>query len=122
MKITASIFSFFIAGTITASAFVSPHSHQQHQTSLAFSRSSSSSNVRAPATVKSSSLLKGMSEELDIPCEDECAMTSYPDLPKSVHPGVLSGQAMVDLLNHAKENGTCVMYLLCCALFLCLFV
>jgi len=46
-----------------------------------------------------------MSEELGIPCEDECANPGYPNLPDSVHPGVLSGQAQVDLLNHAKENG-----------------
>lgn len=47
----------------------------------------------------------GVSGELGTPCEDECAMMSYPNLPPSVHPGVLSGQAMMDLLNHAKENG-----------------
>mmetsp|Transcript_828 Transcript_828/g.1594 ORF Transcript_828/g.1594 Transcript_828/m.1594 type:complete len:470 (-) Transcript_828:180-1589(-) len=29
----------------------------------------------------------------------------FPNLPKTVHPGVLSGQALVDLLDHAKENG-----------------
>jgi len=46
-----------------------------------------------------------MADDLGIPCEDECAMDSYPKLPESVHPGVLSGQAMVDLLDHAKENG-----------------
>lgn len=47
----------------------------------------------------------GVAGELGNPCEDECAMTSYPNLPESVHPGVLSGQAMMDLLRHAKENG-----------------
>ena len=47
----------------------------------------------------------GIAGELGTPCEDECAMMSYPNLPPSVHPGVLSGQAMMDLLNHAKENG-----------------
>jgi len=46
-----------------------------------------------------------MSESLDIPCEDDCALVSYPNLPASVHPGVNTGQAMIDLLNHAKENG-----------------
>jgi len=51
------------------------------------------------------SALGGMAEELGTPCEDECAMESYPNLPSSVHPGVVTGQAMVDLLNHAKENG-----------------
>ena len=30
---------------------------------------------------------------------------SFPNLPASVHPGVVTGQAMLDLINHAKENG-----------------
>lgn len=47
----------------------------------------------------------GMSEELGTPCEDDCAIDKYPNLPESVHPGVLSGKPMMDLLNHAKENG-----------------
>ena len=47
----------------------------------------------------------GVAEELGIPCEDECSIDKYPNLPASVHPGVLSGQAMMDLLEHAKENG-----------------
>jgi hypothetical protein len=46
-----------------------------------------------------------VAEDLGLPCEDECALESFPNLPPSVHPGVLSGQAMMDLLNHAKENG-----------------
>ena len=49
--------------------------------------------------------LNNMAEDVGIPCEDECALESFPNLPESVHPGVLSGQAMMDLLNHAKENG-----------------
>ncbi|KAI2490520.1 Fructose-bisphosphate aldolase class-II [Fragilaria crotonensis] len=49
--------------------------------------------------------LKNLAEEFGIPCEEECALDSYPNLPQSVHPGVLSGQAMIDLLNHAKQNG-----------------
>jgi len=88
MKIAASIFSAFIAGTISASAFVAPQTH-------AVSRGG---NV-APTSLNS------MSDELGIPCEDECANPGYTDLPASVHPGVLSGQAMVDLLDHAKANG-----------------
>jgi len=55
--------------------------------------------------VRKSSSLKGVAEELDLPCEDECAITSFPNMPESVHPGVLTGQAQLDLLNHAKENG-----------------
>jgi fructose-bisphosphate aldolase, class II len=58
-----------------------------------------------PSIHKSTGLFGGIAEELDLPCEDECAIESYPNLPPSVHPGVLSGQAVIDLLNHAKENG-----------------
>jgi len=95
MKIAASIFSAFIAGTITASAFVSPRT----QAPVAFTRNSD-------VSVKAASALKmSMSDELDIPCEDECAVGGYADLPASVKPGVLSGQAQVDLLEHAKANG-----------------
>lgn len=72
----------------------------------------SSAYAFAPPAASSSgsaTLLKaasgGVSEEFGIPCEDECALDQYPNLPPSVHPGVLSGEAMVDLLNHAKENG-----------------
>jgi len=49
--------------------------------------------------------LSGMSDDIGIPCEDECAIEKYPNLPASVHPGVLSGKPMMDLLEHAKENG-----------------
>ena len=49
----------------------------------------------------------GMADELAIPCADECAMESYPNLPESVHPGVLSGQPMMDLLEDAKKKGAC---------------
>ena len=97
MKIAASIFSAFIAGTITASAFVAPSLNAP----AAFTRNSQELVKRGKT-----GLSEKMSDELDIPCDDECAMISYPNLPESVHPGVLSGQAMVDLLEHAKENGT----------------
>jgi fructose-bisphosphate aldolase class II len=50
-------------------------------------------------------VLNNLADEFGIPCTDECALESYPSLPKSVHPGVVTGQAMIDLLNHAKENG-----------------
>ena len=60
----------------------------------------------APASVSRQSVaVKGTADELGIPCEDECALESFPNLPPSVHPGVLSGQAQMDLLQHAKENG-----------------
>ena len=43
-------------------------------------------------------------EELGIPAPGD-AQTSFPNLPKSVHPGVVTGQALKDLVNHAKETG-----------------
>lgn len=60
-----------------------------------------------PATFspRTSVSLKDTAKELGIPCEDECALESYPNLPDSIHPGVLSGQAQLDLFKHAKENG-----------------
>jgi len=64
----------------------------------------SANSFRSTGTVLNSGS-GGVSEEFGIPCEDECAIDQYPNLPASVHPGVLSGQAMVDLLDHAKENG-----------------
>lgn len=93
MKIAASIVSAFVAGTISANAFVAPN-----KAPLAFQKS-----VVASSNEKLG--LKSMADELAIPCEDDCAVVSYPNLPASVHPGVNTGQAMIDLLNHAKENG-----------------
>jgi len=60
----------------------------------------SASGRFSPVTMKG-----GMSDDVGIPCEGECALESFPNLPESVHPGVLSGQAMMDLLQHAKDNG-----------------
>ena len=63
-------------------------------------------STSTPAARTNSALMSGgMSDELGVPCEDDCAIDKYPNLPASVHPGVLSGQAMMDLLEHAKENG-----------------
>jgi len=45
------------------------------------------------------------SDDMGIPCEGECALQSYPKLPDSIHPGVLTGQALTDMLQHAKDNG-----------------
>jgi len=45
------------------------------------------------------------SDEMGIPCIGECDLPSYPNMPPSVHPGVVTGQALVDLLNDAKEKG-----------------
>jgi hypothetical protein len=52
-----------------------------------------------------SSALLGTSAALNLPCFEDCALTKYPNLPESIHPGVLSGKAQLDLLKHAKENG-----------------
>ena len=37
------------------------------------------------------------SDEMGIPCVGECALGSYPKMPESVHPGVLTGDALMDL-------------------------
>lgn len=57
-----------------------------------------------PKVAKDGALKGTMSDELGIPCASETT-SSYPNMPASVHAGVLSGQGMMDLLNHAKENG-----------------
>merc|ERR1719199_1041706 len=45
------------------------------------------------------------SDEMGIPCVGECAIGSYPKMPKSVHPGVVTGAALDDLLDDAKAKG-----------------
>lgn len=72
-----------------------------------FLASVASSNAFAPSAsgVSTFALKGGMSDDIGLPCEDECALESFPNLPESVHPGIVSGQAMVDLLQHAKDNG-----------------
>ncbi|KAL3775303.1 hypothetical protein ACHAWO_001297 [Cyclotella atomus] len=66
---------------------------------------SKASPLSCTPRARTAPLREKIADELDLPCEDECALKSFPNLPESVHPGVLSGQAMMDLLNHAKENG-----------------
>ena len=44
-------------------------------------------------------------DEMGMPCVGECALASYPNLPPTVHPGVVTGQALTDLLADAKEKG-----------------
>jgi fructose-bisphosphate aldolase class II len=61
--------------------------------------------VKRSARVSSVSLRETISAELGTPCEDDCAIDKFPNLPASVHPGVVTGQALRDLLEHAKENG-----------------
>jgi fructose-bisphosphate aldolase class II len=43
-------------------------------------------------------------EEMGIPAPGSYT-TSFPNLPKSVHPGVVTGKALKDLLDHAKTTG-----------------
>merc|ERR1719163_835894 len=47
----------------------------------------------------------GTSDRMGIPCLGECALNAYPKLPDSVHPGVVTGQALMDLLDDAKQKG-----------------
>lgn len=75
---------------------------------LASAASSAYVNAFAPSAsgrVSPITMKGGMSDDVGIPCEGECALESFPNLPASVHPGVLSGQPMMDLLQHAKDNG-----------------
>ena len=60
------------------------------------------SNVQRSSRVR---LQEKIADELGLPCDDECSLKSFPNLPESVHPGVVTGQAMVELLEHAKQNG-----------------
>jgi hypothetical protein len=55
--------------------------------------------------------LSGSAGELGLPCEAECAISKYPNMPESVHPGVLSGQAVIDLLEDAKKKGKMRFYM-----------
>lgn len=83
MKFAAATYLAIIVGC--TNAFVAP-------TKSAFGVSS-----------KNGALNMGLiSEELDLP---PASPKTYPNLPESVHPGVLSGQAMMDLLADAKEKG-----------------
>lgn len=43
-------------------------------------------------------------DEMGLPCVGECAIPSYPKMPALVHPGVVTGAALVALLEHAKAN------------------
>ncbi|KAG7350924.1 fructose-bisphosphate aldolase [Nitzschia inconspicua] len=74
---------------------------------LLVSSAVSMTSAFVPASTRTSpfALKGGMSEDVGLPCEDDCAIEKYPNLPESIHPGVLSGQAMMDLLEHAKQNG-----------------
>lgn len=71
----------------------------------AFLRPRSSSSLAA-STAAETKREGGVADELGIPCELECQIEAYPNLPDSVHPGVLSGKAMMDLLEDAKAKGT----------------
>jgi fructose-bisphosphate aldolase class II len=72
---------------------------------VAFLITGASAFAPAVRTRQSAMPLKNMAEDVGIPCEEECALDCFPNLPPSIHPGVLSGQAMMDLLDHAKANG-----------------
>lgn len=86
-------------------ALLSSQAQAFQATPFGVTRSAASSVVFSSSTDTAAKTSGGVAEELGIPCEDECALASYPNLPESVHPGVLSGQAMVDLLQDAKKKG-----------------
>jgi hypothetical protein len=71
----------------------------------AASSSCSSTALAASPQVDTKRREGGVADELGIPCEGECSISRYPNLPESVHPGVLSGKALLDLLQDAKTKG-----------------
>jgi hypothetical protein len=46
-----------------------------------------------------------VSDELGVPCIMDDVLESYPKLPLTVHPGVVTGEALTDLLEDAKAKG-----------------
>jgi len=71
----------------------------------AFHRPRASTAIANSASTDTARREGGVADELGLPCEGECQIEAYPNLPESVHPGVLSGQAMMDLLEDAKKKG-----------------
>ena len=113
MKFSTIIVSSIASSTTTSNAFVvtpsiatsKPITFQKNAAVVSQQMSTTSDET---TTTTQTTQRVSISEELGLPCEDECAIDKYPNLPDSVHPGVLSGQAMVDLLDHAKENESLV--------------
>jgi len=92
MKFATALLLLAICGT---NAFVAP--------SQGVTSSNGKFGITKPvATTKGQLEMGTMADELDMPCTD---VRSFPNLPPSVHPGVVSGQAMMDLLADAKEKG-----------------
>jgi len=71
---------------------------------LALGYSASAPGV-APGAARAALRMGTASDEMGIPCVGECALAAYPNMPESVHPGVVTGQALVDLLDDAKAKG-----------------
>jgi hypothetical protein len=95
----ALLVTFWIIGANTVCEALVIPSGLRHVISVGSSASSpSSSSSKRFSTGR-------MSSDLGLPCEEECALECFPNLPLSVHPGVVTGQALLDLINHAKENG-----------------
>ena len=65
----------------------------------------SSAALQAPVVRTRPIVMGTASDEMGLPCVADCALPKYPNMPPSVHPGVVTGQALVDLLNDAKEKG-----------------
>ena len=96
MKFASALLLLASCGT---NAFVAP--------SKGVTSSNGKFGLSRPVTATKGQLEMGtMADELDMPCTD---VPSFPNLPPSVHPGVVSGQAMMDLLADAKEKGKIVI-------------
>ena len=76
-------------------AFVSSYTTFKIHKSFSTSASSSSST----------SSLFNVASDLNIPCGEECALDQFPSMPPSIHPGVLSGDGLMDLMADAKARG-----------------
>ena len=60
-------------------------------------------SVAVPPNSARAAVRMNTADELGISCEGDCEAV-YSKLPESVQPGVVTGQALVDLLDYAKAS------------------
>jgi fructose-bisphosphate aldolase, class II len=92
--------------TVAHCAAFAPAVRAPSTTAAAHAASSTSGALFSTKQVDAKRREGGVAGELGLPCEGECEISRYPNLPDSVHPGVLSGKALIDLLQDAKTKGT----------------
>jgi fructose-bisphosphate aldolase, class II len=91
--------------TVAHCAAFAPAVRAPSTTAAAAHAASSTSALFSTKQVDAKRREGGVAGELGLPCEGECEISRYPNLPDSVHPGVLSGKALIDLLQDAKTKG-----------------